>query len=394
MQAVIRPRWAVALVALGLTAGVVGAAGYTLTQRAQAETVPALAQRASLLSRFHTFVGGGVTVTLRPAQLRPVVTVANGTLVVDPDGLSQLVEQPDRAPRDAALQIDGERVVVRPSTTGRTFDAGATAAALAANPGASTHRLRFRLVAPKVSTEDLRSLRIRELVSEFSTPYPAGEPRVTNIQRAAQLLDGTVLPAGETFSMNDALGERTTERGFVPAPMILGGQLVDSVGGGISQVATTLYNAAFFAGLDLVAHTPHSFYIDRYPMGREATVSWGGPELIFRNDWPAAILIKVDATETSITARFFSSMLGRRIETETGEPFAYTAPTTRYIPDTRLAAGTQVVDQEAGSSGFSVEYTRRVYRGGELVRAERFLTRYDPHDAIVRVGTDDLRHGP
>jgi vancomycin resistance protein YoaR len=135
---------------------------------------------------------------------------------------------------------------------------------------------------------------------------------VLNIRRAAEEIDGTILDPGETFSMNEALGERTTAKGYVPAPMISNGRLVDSVGGGISQLATTLYNAAFFAGFDLVEHTPHSLYIDRYPMGREATVSWGGPELIFRNDKQASLLIKATATDTSITVRFYSSTLGRR----------------------------------------------------------------------------------
>ena len=74
----------------------------------------------------------------------------------------------------------------------------------------------------------------------------------------------------------------------MPAPQINAGELEDAVGGGVSQMATTIFNAAFFAGLDLVSHTPHEFWITRYPPGREATVSWGGPELIVRNDWPAA----------------------------------------------------------------------------------------------------------
>src|SRR5262249_18604136 len=111
------------------------------------------------------------------------------------------------------------------------------------------------------------------LVGSFTTPFPCCQPRVTNIRRAAQLLDGTVLPPNGRFSLNGALGRRTIAKGFVPAPSISGGELVDSVGGGISQVSTTLYNAAFFSGLKLVAHTPHSFYISRYPPGREATIS-------------------------------------------------------------------------------------------------------------------------
>ena len=197
--------------------------------------------------------------------------------------------------------------------------------------------------------------RANELVASFTSRYTPGEPRVTNIRRAAELLDGTTLRAGETFSMNDALGERTTDRGFVAAPMILGGRLVESVGGGISQVATSLYNAAFFAGLELVEHTPHSFYIDRYPMGREATVSWGGPELVFRNDWPAALTMRLTTTGDAITVRFFSARLGRRVETETAEPQLLT------------------------NGGFTVEYTRRVYRFGRLIRDEVFEAAYRPH---------------
>jgi vancomycin resistance protein YoaR len=185
-----------------------------------------------------------------------------------------------------------------------------------------------------------------ELVAAFTTRYEAGEPRVTNIRRAAELLDGTQLAPGETFSMNEALGERTVARGFVPAPMILGDRFVDSVGGGISQVATALYNAAFFAGLELVAHTPHSVQIDRYPPGREATVSWGGPELVFRNDWPAPLRMQLRTTETTLTVRFYSARLGRRVETETDD------------------------------SGLTVEYSRQIYRYGALIRNERFVTRY------------------
>ena len=168
------------------------------------------------------------------------------------------------------------------------------------------------------------------------------------------MIDGTILPPGGTFSMNDALGERTIAKGYVPAPQIgAGNSFVDSVGGGISQVATMLYNGAFFAGLELIEHQPHSLYIDRYPLGREATISWGGPELIFRNDWPASLLIKLATTETSITVRFFSSRLGRRVETETSVPYGH------------------------GGGSFQVDYTRRVYRGSRLTRDDRFRVRYD-----------------
>jgi vancomycin resistance protein YoaR len=253
--------------------------------------------------------------------------------------------------RDAELRIGGDAVVVVPSVPGRTLDAAATARALAATERATVAGA-GRTVAPAVTTAQLTALGIRERISEFTTYYPAGQPRVVNIRRASSVIDGTILRAGETFSMNEVLGERTIAKGYVAAPQISGTGFSDSVGGGISQVATMLYNGAFFAGLELVEHQPHSLYIDRYPLGREATISWGGPELIFRNDWPAGVLIKLDTTDTSITVRFFSSRLGRRIETTTSAPYGH------------------------GGGGFSVRYTRRVYRDGRLLRDEVYNVRY------------------
>jgi vancomycin resistance protein YoaR len=225
-----------------------------------------------------------------------------------------------------------------------------------------------------------------EIVGQFTTHYPCCQPRVTNIKRAVEILDGQRISSGATFSLNDALGERTTARGFVAAPMIVGGSFVDSVGGGISQVATTLYNAAFFAGLDLVEHTPHSIYISRYPMGREATISWGGPELIVRNDWRAPIRIEGRATNTSVRFRLFSLPLGRRVVTKTEPPQSYVPPRTIYIQSPNIPPGTQRVLQSAGSPGFDVTYTRRVYAWSTLLRSETFQVRYQPQNAIIEVG--------
>jgi vancomycin resistance protein YoaR len=226
-----------------------------------------------------------------------------------------------------------------------------------------------------------------DLVGSFATPFNCCQPRITNIRRAAQLLDRDVIPARGRFSMNAALGPRTRERGFVLAPMISGGRLVDSVGGGISQVATTLYNAAFFAGLRLVSHTPHSFYISRYPMGREATISWGGPELIFDNDWPAPLRMRLRVTGTKITVRFLSRSLARRVESWTGRPYAFQPPSTRVIHNPGLPPGTTRIVQAAGPSGFTVEYGRHVYRRNVLIRNERWRVRYEPEDKIIEVGT-------
>ena len=226
-----------------------------------------------------------------------------------------------------------------------------------------------------------------ELVGSFTTSFPCCQPRVTNIRRAAQLLDGTVLAPAERFSMNAALGRRTTARGFVPAPMISDGRLVNSVGGGISQVATNLYNAAFFAGLDLVAHTPHSFYISRYPMGREATISWGGPELVFANNWASPLRMRLRVSATGITVAFYSRPIGRQVRSWSGSPYAFRQPTTRLIYNPGLPSGMRRVSQEAGAAGFTIEYGRRVFRGGRLAANERWRVQYQPQHRIVEVGT-------
>ena len=332
--------------------------------------------------------------TLTPQRLRTLVRTgrADGGLAVslDPEGLGASLRvrlgRYEVAARDATFAVGSAGVRVVPSRPGRRLDVERTGRSLVSNLESTTHLARFESTEPALTTADAEKLDIRELVSEFTTYYSCCQPRVTNIQRAAQLLDGTVVRPGASFSLNEALGKRTVERGFVAAPQIFDGRLEDAVGGGISQVATTLYNAAFFAGVKLVAHQAHQFYISRYPMGREATVSWGGPELIFRNDWPAAILVKVGASETGITVRFYSRKLGRRVETQTGKPYAYVAPRTIRTLNSALAPGSATTVQSAGESGFSVQYTRKVFRGAALLKDERYTVRYDPQNSIVEVG--------
>ena len=151
------------------------------------------------------------------------------------------------------------------------------------------------------------SLGIREVVGQFTTNFVPGQQRVINIARIAELTQGAVIEPGETFSVNGYVGPRTAEEGFVPAGMIYEGVFVDSVGGGISQYATTLFNAAFFAGLDFGVYQSHSIYLDRYPYGREATVSHPAPDLQLVNNTPYGVLIWPTVTQDSITVRLYST---------------------------------------------------------------------------------------
>lgn len=284
--------------------------------------------RALAVSLDEEVIGRAIRPALRPLEVKPI---------------------------SARFVVRGKRVRVAPSADGRGVDVAATARRIAARPAAATVRARVAPVAPALSTEQAHRLRVRELVSEFTTNYSCCPPRVTNIKLGAAKIDGTLIPPGGTFSLNEVMGERTRERGFVAAPQINGGRLEDAVGGGVSQIATTVFNAAWFAGVELVSHTPHQFYISRYPVGREATVSFGGPELIWRNDWPAAILVKAVADDAGITVRLYSSKLGRRVESATSP--------------------------NPGGGAFTVSYSRKVFRGDELRHDDSYRWTYQvPRD--------------
>lgn len=151
------------------------------------------------------------------------------------------------------------------------------------------------------------SLGITELIGEFTTYYKPGQTRVTNIHRIAELTQGALIHPDETFSINEYVGRRTRENGFVDAGVISNGVFETSVGGGISQYATTLFNAAFFAGLDFGEYQSHSIYISRYPYGREATVSFPHPDLQIHNTTPHTVLLWPTVTADSITVSLYST---------------------------------------------------------------------------------------
>lgn len=320
------------------------------TARARAERLTQGPVRVTHPSR-------SVTLPRRTLLQALTFTPADGAIevAIDPEAIAPALRETfgplERDAASATFRVSGERVAVVPGRAGRALDPAGVARALERGTGPRSVRVRITTLAPGLTTAQARAMRITELVSEFSTPYACCPPRVTNIKRGAAIMDGTIIPEGGTFSLNEVLGERTAARGFVPAPQINQGRLEDAVGGGVSQIATTMFNAAFFAGLNLVSHTPHEFWITRYPPGREATVSWGGPELIVENDWPAAVLVKAIATDEGITIRLYSSKLGRRVTTTTS-------------------------DNAVAGAAFTSTYTRKVFRGDEMLRDERWTWSY------------------
>jgi len=291
----------------------------------------------------------------------------------------------ERAPRDARLRVRDGKVRIVPAAGGRRLDLGPVAAAVLRGERAVPGEI--RPVQPERTTAWARSLGIRERVSAFTTMHPPGQPRVRNIHRAADLLRYQLVPPGERFSLNRAIGPRTAARGFVVAPVIANGEFSQDVGGGVSQVATTFFNAVFFGGYRIVSHQPHSYYITRYPMGREATVSLPAPDLVFVNDSRAGILIDTSYTETSITVTFYGDREGRKVSAEGPRILATRAPegTTEQVDDPKLPRGTQIV--EPGFTGYDVEVYRVITEPGKPTRRERFFTRYKSANPKVIRGT-------
>ena len=201
-----------------------------------------------------------------------------------------------------------------------------------------------------------------------------------------QALDGTLVAPGGTFSLNEAIGERTVERGFRPAPVIIGNEYAEEVGGGTSQVATTAFNAAWEAGLRITERHPHSLYISRYQLGRDATVYWPSLDLKFVNDTDTWVLVKGFVESDGISIAIYGGE-SRRVESS-ASPLVVTGPVpVERVDDPTLAKGKRVVEEE-GSAPTRTSATRKVYSAdGELIHSETWTTSYEGEERVVRIGT-------
>jgi len=235
---------------------------------------------------------------------------------------------------------------------------------------------------PEKTTEDLEELGIEELISSFTTRYPAGQPRVKNIQKAAGIVDNRIIRSGQAFSLNDVLGVRTQAKGWVVAPVIEAGEFSEAVGGGISQFATTMFNAAFFGGFPLNEYKAHTFYISRYPMGREATVSHPSPDLKWTNDTGHAVLIRTNAGATSVTVNFYSTKT-RSVEATSPEVVERIPIPEEVVVDGAVPRGAPET-REKGAEGSVVRVTRIMKSlDGEEIGRKTYTTRYRPQKRVV-----------
>jgi vancomycin resistance protein YoaR len=308
-----------------------------ITARTTTTQVAAVARRArTILTHSLRITASGHSFAVSPAQIASALTTR-----VDGHGLDLAVDRvhlgtalrpqldPIGAPPvDARFEVTPtNRVVVVPSHDGLEPDLESVGRAILANRTAADVPLARR--HPTHDTAWANRLGITEQVSSFTTNYIPGQSRVTNIHLAADIMNNAVVEPGRVFSLNDTLGPRTPQRGFVKAPVYYDGEAED-YGGGVSQIATTTYNAEFWGGFENVFHQPHTLYYSRYPLGREATVNYPVLDLKWRNNSHHGVLIRASYTSSSVTITFYGNREGKTVREESTN-CSSTSPTRRCV---------------------------------------------------------------
>ncbi|MFE5393467.1 VanW family protein [Streptomyces sp. NPDC056568] len=339
-----------------------------------------------------TLTAGDRRFTITPAVLGKHLTLRpddTGRLApkLDGKGLRAAPEVTDAlkglpaTPRNARLGLRGDQAVVTADArTGvEVTDKALGKAVLPLLTRAGTARtgaVTTRETRPEITRENAARLGLTEKLSSFTVRFEPAAYRTTNVGRAVDLIDGSVVMPDETWSFNRTVGERTEANGFVDGVMIYDDQYRKAPGGGVSAVATTVFNAMFFAGVKPVEYGAHSFYIERYPEGREATVAWGSLDLEFANDSGKALYIQAESTDTSLTVNFIGTKKYDEITSVKGPR------TDVREPETRVSTDEQCVPQTP-LEGFDVTVERVFHDDGREVRREPFRTHYSPRDEIT-----------
>ena len=304
-------------------------------------------------------------------------TIDNPTVIA---ALNPQLESTQRPAKNAEVLIQGGAPVVLPSVDGRGIDWAASLLPLLDvlhHSGAQrTLAASYVTLPPTLSTEQANALGITTQVSTFTTNGFAADSG-QNIRRVAEQVNGAIVRPGETFSLNGYTGPRTAATGYVDAGIIDHGRPSRGIGGGISQFATTMYNATYFAGMTDVEHKEHSYYISRYPPAREATVFEGAIDLKFRNDSPTGIFIQTAWTPSSITVTLWGT---KHVDVESipGPRTDNTDPTTETIHGQPCSA-------TPGAQGFTTSDTRVIRDSTthtELSRHTRTV-KYDPIPHVI-----------
>jgi len=361
-------------------------------------TVARAQVRTALAAPVHLTLGE-TRWNLRPARIAKLLQLpADGrrTLGIGGNGASAwftaLSKRVDRKPVDANWAIGSSGIRVVPDQPGYLLDVPRSAqavlrAALVTEPSLRSAKLAVEKAEADRSTAEARAMEIRGLVASYQTFYGGDPNRIHNVQLVSHLVDGHVIAPGATFSFNQTTGARTADKGFKEAPVIINGELQTGLGGGVCQVSTTVFNAAYEAGLPIVSRTNHALYISHYPQGRDATVNYPDVDLKFVNDTGHWLLLRTWVGSSSLTVALYGTPVHRRVVSEAA-PLVTTGPVpTKRVLDPSLYVGQKVVE-ETGSPPRQTSVHRVVYSAsGKLLYDTVFYSSYVGEPTVIQVGT-------
>ncbi|MFD2793100.1 VanW family protein [Promicromonospora vindobonensis] len=352
----------------------------------QEETNDGYAVAQKIISAPVTVSVGGQEPVLTPEVLTGLFRFENKddelVTIVDQDatveavvaGTTDLLQLPD----DAHFEFIGGKPTVVEGKTGTTLDPAEAAKAVRIAATSDDRETSVELVEqdPKETVESLEALGVKEVVSEFHTPLTNEEVRTNNLRRGAEMITGDLIKPGETFSLLDALAPITLENGYFDAGVVEDGKHVDAVGGGLSQMATTTFNAGFFAGYEDVEHHAHSFWFERYPPGREATIYVGAKDMKFTNDTPYGAVMQSYVSGGELWVRIWSTKHYRVEESNSGKQ--------NVVPKSTVHdSSADCKPYPGGEDGFSISIHRKVYLGDELAKENSFNHTYNPDNPVV-----------
>lgn len=298
------------------------------------------------------------------------------------DSIAKELEPVEEPGNNATFEIDSDNVpVVVPSRVGRGVSdevlAAAVANAMFAEGDERVAPAPVTVRDPVLTTEDAAQLGVIEEISSFTQQVNYAEYMAHNLALASEYINGTLLLPGDVFSMNKTTENRDPENGYMEGWVIgPGGIFRQALGGGLSAATTTVWSAAFYAGLEPVEVQAHSVYISRYVPGLEATIAWDGFDMKFRNDTPYGVFITAESDETSMTVRMYSTKRYTKIDAEVGERYGVTSNKKIYNESPQCSAQT-------GGPGFTIDVDRVFYEGDVEVLRETFTTSYSPAPQVV-----------
>ena len=375
----------------------------SLPVRIEPQTVTA-AQLNPVAAQARTALSAPVTLALDDTRWRLPRWRLAGLLDLPEDGeqklaiggpkadrwLAALQRSVNKPPKNADFLITSSGVKVVPGRDGLELDVPAAATSIlraALRRSGRVAQLSVAHAPAERTAAEARGMGITKQVASYTTIYGGEANRLHNVRLVAKLVDRTLIPPGAEFSFNRTTGERTAEKGFLEAPVIINGELQTGLGGGVCQVSTTVFNAAYEAGLPIASRTNHSLYISHYPTGRDATVNYPDLDLRFVNDTGKWLLLRTFVGSSSLTVALYGTPVNRRVETETA-PLRVTAqPSVKRVQDpARFVGETSLEDYGEPARATSVR--RRVFSpSGKLLSDDSWSSYYVAEPRIVRVGT-------